>query len=352
MAYSEGLLSAKTQTDGVFERICTTPIDYRVRQQLLEQLVLTPTIAFNRCDELVWAALTGELLDKGHIINVNDPKPEIFPQAEQISFEIIAGLVRAAGEDIHPSRFRQIADAAIAARTEEDEYVARSGKEPPSLIKKGITDVLNQIGLEIPGHYTEEEYEAQCRRNEKYRAFAPIGAALDEYLSVAQSATRHNMVLKTPQFSDAGQTQLVNPNFVAGASSNELILFRVVASQLGKTTFRPTIRGCLALSRDPATVALREQLELWKKMLPEGGEDQLKVVQREIGQAQKAISRLSGVETVGTIATWLSVPVATTELMLALAPVLGISVGVAGKVSSATVTAVTRKYEWAMFGNT
>jgi len=346
------MLSTTRQTDGVFEGICNKPVDHRIRQQLLEQLVLTPTIAFHRCHDFMWDAFDGELLDGGHIMNVQDPKSEIAPQAETISFDIIAGLLRAAGHDIPVSKFGPIADAAIAAAKEEDEYVAKSAKEAPSLMKKKFIDMFNEIDLQIPDEYTEAEYEAQRKRNEKYSAFSPIASAMDEYLAIAQSASKHNMLLKTPQFSEAGQTQLVNPNFVAGAASDQLVLFRVVAEQLGKTTYRPTIKGSLDLARDPATVALREQLDLWHRELPNGDESQLKAIQSEIGQAQTAISRLSGVQTVGTIATWISVPVAMAELMLALPPVLGITVGVAGKVSSAYAMAVTRKYKWAMFGNT
>jgi hypothetical protein len=351
MAHVEGLLNTDRETDGVFERICKTPVDYRIRQQLLEQLVLTPTLAFNRCPDFLWDALDGELKTEGNIINLDDPKTELSPQAESLSLDIIAGLVRAAGHDIPTSEFGPRADAAEAAAKEEDEYVRQSGKEAPSMVSKQLIDILNKINLGIPHDYTEEEYEAQRRRNEKYKAFAPIGAAIAEYLAVAQLAAKHDMLLKTPQFSEAGQTQLINPNFVAGAASDELVLFRVVATQLGKITFRPTIKGSLALARDPATIALREQLQLWQTELPSGDEAQLKAIQKEIDQANRAMSRLSGVETVGTITTWLSVPVAIAELVMALPPVLGISIGVVGKVSSASAMAITRKYKWAMFGN-
>jgi hypothetical protein len=351
MAHSEGLLNTSKMTDGVFERICTRPVDNRIRQQLLEQLVLTPTLAFNRCSDYLWEALNGKLKAEGNIINIDDPKDEPLPEVQTLSMDIIAGLVSAAGHDIPISEFRPRAKAVEAAFEEEMEYVRQSGNEAPSLFEKWINDSLNESDCNIPGKYTEEEYETQRKRNEKYEEFAPIAEAINEYISVAQLAAKHDMLIKTPQFSEAGQTQIINPNFVADSASDELVLFRIAATKLGKTTFRPTIIGSLELARDPATVALREQLQLWRTELPSGDSAQLKAIQKEINKANAAMSRLSGAETVGTITTWLSVPVAAVEFLMSLPPVLGISIGVVGKVSSASAMAITRKYKWAMFGN-
>jgi hypothetical protein len=69
------------------------------------------------------------------------------------------------------------------------------------------------------------------------------------------------------------------------------------------------------------------------------------------GAPNRAISRLSGVKTIGTITTWLGAPVAVVEVLLGLPPVLGFSVSVVGKLSSAKTMAITRKYKWAMYGN-
>ena len=351
MAAEEKLLYAKAQTDGVFEHICKRPIDYRIKQQLLEQVVLTPTIALTRCRDFLWDALAGELKEEGHVVNLNDPLTEPPAQVEALSLDIIAGLVRAAGHDIPVSEYGPRADAAQRALQEAEEYTKQTGKEPPSLFSKQIIDALNKANLQIPHEYSEEEYEAQRKRNEKYSAFAPLGKAVDEYISVAQLASKHHMLVKTPHFAECGQKQLMNPKFIGGPSSNELVLFRIVATELGKTTFRPTIKGCLELARDPATVALRNQLSAWQTELAAGGESTLRSIQSEIKKANTALSKLSGVQTIGTLTTWLSVPVTSVELMLSLPPVLGISVGVVGKVSSGASLAISRKYKWAMYGN-
>ena len=159
------------------------------------------------------------------------------------------------------------------------------------------------------------------------------------------------MLLKTPVFSECCQAQVVNPKYARGLESDALVLFRVAATELGRTTYRGTITGCLELANDPATVALREQIATWQLSLAAGDESGLRAAQIEIKRATTALSRLSGVRTVGTITTWLSVPAALTELLLGLPPVLGISVGVVGKIASAREMAVSRKYKWASYGS-
>lgn len=352
MAYAEGMLFSSKQTDGVFEKICQKKTDYRICQQLLEQIVLTPTLAFHNCPDFLWDAFDGYLIDEGCLISLNDPEPEIPDQVESLSLDIIAGLIRAAGCNIPPSQFGPLADAALAALEEEEEYIRKTGKEAPNLMSKQFIDIFNKANLQIPHKYSDDEYEAQRLRNERYTAFKPVGDALSEYLSVVKSAETHNMLVKTPQFPDAGLNQLTNPQFVKGDQSEELILFRIVAEHLGKTTYRPTITGSLQLAKDPATVALREQLQLWRNELPKGNEQQLKAIQKDILHAQKSLSRLSGIQTIGTITTWLGVPVGIAELILSLPPVLGYTAIIVGKISSAETMDVMHQYKWAMFGNT
>lgn len=85
--------------------------------------------------------------------------------------------------------------------------------------------------------------------------------------------------------------------------------------------------------------------------LPGGDEAKLKAIQKDIKQAKKAMNKLSGTITLGTITTWISVPVAVAELILALPPVLGISIGVLGKITSAKEMRTKHKYKWFMYGS-
>jgi hypothetical protein len=348
IAAEEGLLVSNTRTDGVFEKICRTPVDHRVREQILEQLVLTPTLVTGWCEGFLWDALGGRLKEEGHLLNVHD-SIEVPDQVETISLDVLAGLVQASGHNIPVTEFGPRADAAMASVQEQEDYVQKTGKEAPSGIRRMIQTALRH-GTDIPDLHSEEEYAAQRRRENTYSAFAPIAEAVVEYSAVAQLASKHDLLLKTPVFSDFGQTQVANPRYLRRINSDALILLRIVASELGRTTLRGTLSECLNLATDPATVALREQISMWQYNLAVGDEAALRSIRKEIRQATTALARLSGVRTVGNITTWLSVPIAVAELVLALPPVLGISIGIVGKLASAKEMAVNRKYKWASYG--
>lgn len=352
MAAEEGLIFSKRDTDGVFEQICRTPVDYRIRQQLLEQVVLTPTIALNRWHAFLWDAISGPLKEDGHIINLNDPIIDSPCQIEGLSLYMIAGLTRAAGHEIPVSEIEARAHAVQIALQEEENFTIRTGRKAPNLMEKQIRNFLNEASfLEIPHDYSEHEYEEQRQRNEKYSEFSPIANALSEYMAVSELATKHNMLIKMAYFPEFGQQQLLNPNFLREPSSEELVLFRIVSNELGKTTFRPTIKDCLKLAQDPATIALREHLVKWHAELASGEESTLQSIKAEIQTASAALSKLRGVQTAGSITTWLSVPVSVVELIFSLPPLLSISVGIAGKMCSAGSAATKKKYRWAMYGS-
>lgn len=159
-------------------------------------------------------------------------------------------------------------------------------------------------------------------------------------------------MIKTPIYNKAGTQLVKNPMKNIRSNDNEIHIFRLVANKLGKATFRPSLKESLKLSWEPATIALRNQMQIWLNELTKGNLDEVDKIQKEINKATNALSKFKGVKTVGTITTWVGVPVAITEMILNLPPVLGISVSSVGKITSAIEGHVTKKYKWAMYGNT
>lgn len=100
LASQEGILHSKGATDGVYERIVARPVDYRIREQLLEQVVLTPNVAIGKCHDFLWDALGGVLVENGALTRAAASTDAIPAEAECLSLDIISGLVRAAGHDI------------------------------------------------------------------------------------------------------------------------------------------------------------------------------------------------------------------------------------------------------------
>ena len=94
----------------------------------------------------------------------------------------------------------------------------------------------------------------------------------------------------------------------------------------------------------PATQALRAQLPLWLKEVASGEFDAAEVVQRDIRKATAALATLATDRAVGTVATWLAVPVGLVETLLHVPPTLGLTVGIVGSVASAVALGAARKY--------
>jgi hypothetical protein len=152
-------------------------------------------------------------------------------------------------------------------------------------------------------------------------------------------------------FQNTEQT-LLNPNFNLPPDSDQFALFRIVANGLGKLTYRSTLRESIQLASDPATVALREHLAAWEHELGREDADAALKIQTEIKRATDALAKLQPAETVGTVTTWLSVPISTVEFIFGLPPILGCTVGLVEKGASATSKLLARKHRWAMYGNT
>lgn len=345
LAASEGLMASRKETDGVYERIAQTKPDAIVRKTLLEQIVLTPNITFSNCHDFLWSALSGPLVEEGLITNLSsDDKSD---EIETLSLEVLAGMLIAAG---HPMSIEEIQRRALstqAALREQTEFTNRTGKEPPSEITRVIREMMR-----VPDDYTPDEYQAQRRRNEIFGKFRPVVEAVEEFQRTSFLASKHNLILRTPVISQNTDLALLNPDFRLPPESDQFVLFRVVASGLGKLTYRSTLQDSIKLSKAPATVALREYLAAWKTELENGEVDAALKIQSEIKRATDAMEKLQTDRVAGTITTWLSVPVSAVEFMFGLPPVLGVTVGLVGKGASAKCEVVSRKYRWAMFGNT
>ena len=126
----------------------------------------------------------------------------------------------------------------------------------------------------------------------------------------------------------------------------------IVAHDLGKLSFRPTLRESLALARDPATVALREQLPAWLHELAQGNIGRAELVQRDIKQAQRALRIASIGGGISNLTTWIGIPMIAVDSLLGLPSGVGITVTVIGTGGVATAAKLNHKYRWATFGNT
>ena len=350
LAFKERLVWTTEETDGVFERICQETYDQGMQTQLLEQLVLTPKLSLCDFDPNVWAALAGPFKEQ-HLANLDAPAEDEAP-LQPLPVEMISGLT---GNEITEDAMRDLVTRVRVCQAEEREFERAFGKKAPNLMQEQMAQIIGRVmtrGGEVPSNYSEAELEAQRRRNDVYRQFSPIISAMQEYARLAKLADNFGLLVRTPILNSSVSGPALTPDFNPGRVDAEVAIFRIVAHQLGRTTYRPSLAGSLELANESATQSLREMLPFWYTRLAEGDEQELRRLQKEINLASAALKGLSGVRTLGKITTWLALPVSAVEILLNLPPVLCTTVSLAGFLGWRKDDQVSRKYRWASYGGT
>jgi hypothetical protein len=134
--------------------------------------------------------------------------------------------------------------------------------------------------------------------------------------------------------------------------SNHAIL-KVVTSELGRIPFKPTLKETLRLAHDPASVALRQQIAVWKSALETGNLPSVQSIRPEIESALNRLARLGVFKNACRIVTLLGVPAAAVGFWVdgISGAIPGFSASAAAAVFQEHVEGVEHTFRWAMFGN-
>lgn len=349
MAAQERLIEpGPNECDGVFASMARKSSPDWMKQQVLEQIVLTPKVFTRRDFSLGF--LAGQLFDEGNLQHISPASTTLF-RLGGFSRSIIGGMLRGSGYDIPEDEFQPRLDRCFAALKEEEDYEAKHHRKLPSAIEMPIYRFFRRGRDPRPEDLNEEELQAQEARHRVYQEASPLLNCMNEYLDLAAIAQSQNTLLTTP-IHPTNDTILAAPPEPVEGEAPEIALVRIVAHGLGKLSFRPTLRESLALARDPATVALREELPMWLDELATGNIGRAELVQREIGRATKGLKVASVGSGISNLTTWVGVPIGVVELLLGLPPSLGLTVSAIGTGGAATAAKLSRKYHWATFGNT
>lgn len=347
MAVEEGLLSENHRADGYIGRIKRRPIPQWVREQVLEQVVLSGQIvSFNPG----WGSLEafdGKLLEADLLAHLNPVQGE--PDWDHVPAESLLGMLHARGilVDI-PEVMRRI-EASSKALEEEEAFKRSTGKVSPTSIEGAIARAM--VGLLRSGEpFTEEEIAAQEKRNRTYEATSPILDSITEFLKMRKAANEDGLMTRTALFSAGGS--FIPPPSVPRSEliTDPVKMLRVVAGELGRLTFRPTLKESLTLRKDPATLALRERLRDWLHALQGAEVDHLARIRSDIIKARKSLMRGRVAGKIGDAATWLAAPAAVADVLLTLPGILGGATTVVAISSLTWRNSAERKHRWAMFG--
>lgn len=352
LAVQEGLLEEDDQkTDMYLRRYERYPLNARLKEVVLEQVVLTPQIITTK--HMPLEHFSGELVERGGIINVDPPEDNLF-EFGSFSKPIIDAMLRSRNHIIPEEDFVRKVNKANEAFKEQAAYTKRTGKEPPNLAARELRDFLSRtMGFSFEeDEYTSDEYAEQEIRKRAIEEARPILECTREYLEIITVASKENALIRIPLASYPVEHS-VEPLFTIESKENQdIALFRVVATELGKLTFRATLEESLRLADQSNTEALREQLAKWKQSLQRGEIDNLGTIQKEVKEATSELAKLSSTKNVGKITVLLSLPVSALEMLTGLPPALGLTLNLIGLASQQRRDETESALKWAMFGNT
>lgn len=349
LATQEGLLDEDAyKTDAYLSRYKQHQPLIHLRQQLLEQIILTPEILTTQ--KFPSERFHGHILDKGLLITISPPGEDLI-KIGRFSRAIIGDMLLSRGHSIPENEFDERLENARQALDEADAYKNKTGEELPSLLSIRLRGMFTKGGLTYDNEYSREVVEEVERHQQAYDAAKPILDCMVEYIQLLTIAEKENVLFRIP--SNITRSLPVEDKLIKvdKFESEDVALLRIVANKLGRLSTRDTLTESLELASHPNTRALREKLFEWKNYLSNGNVDKLDFVQKEVSEATSELSKLSAAKNIGRITTYLSVPISMVELMFLMPPILGITTTLIGFATQATIDIQEKRYKWAMFGD-
>jgi hypothetical protein len=348
LAVQERLLEEEEdQTDRYLRRYETAPLSQELKQAVLEQVVLTPQVISIKNMPVEY--FSGPLMERKGLIYI--PPPVEYPlDLASFSRPMVDAMLRSRGYNFSEEEFAKRVTGAERAFKEREEFIRQTGKEPPNLLKRQIQKIFKLDSVD--DEYTSEEYEEEERRSETIKLAAPIFKCTEEYLQLVTVATKEKALIRIPTSIpplENTQEPLMN---IKTTGHEDIALLRVVATGLGKLTFRNSLKESLDLAEHPNTQALREQLARWKESLQHGEIDNLEEIQRDVKEATSELAQLTRIKNIGRVVAYLSLPISVVSILSGLPPVLGIYIGLVGLATRVRVEETEDALQWAMFGNT
>lgn len=342
MAGAEGLLF---DCDDVGDRLLYTaerygaPIPEWHRQQILEQLVLNTRVHSTQRVPFDW--LKGDFLDMGLLCNTEATVDTRFDDAISMSPDIIEGMLLTRGADPDLANYDQVFEAEmepLLAKVED--YESEHGTEfnHTSLILRGAVN---------RDFRTSPEFKLAQDWNAVQKKLRPAVSVIEEFMSMSQVAKANGLGLKTPIHQQTAN--LLNLSQKEADDSTQV--FRIVTKALGRIPVCDTLRDTIALSRAPATRALREMIDEWLTSLPSGEANRTQKIQAEIKKASDGLIAAQNLKVAGYISGVIAIPISAVGLVNPLLSAIGFGLGCVAVICEERGTVKQNSVKWVGFGS-
>ncbi len=132
---------------------------------------------------------------------------------------------------------------------------------------------------------------------------------------------------------------------------NQIKLYKLVVDELGELPHRNTLRESILLSKEPETIALREQINHWSEQIFTGDVKGFIEIKKDIKKAITSLSKRHNFNKVGKFCTYIGVPASAGGFLNPFVGVAGLTISVVGAACTKYHNYIKDKYKYAMFGN-
>ena len=346
LAAHEDLLYEKKYngSDGIFQNILQRNIFNWHKEHILTQITLSSNVI--TLSNLPDKFLTGKILEED-IIRKKEYNKLFDVTAHTISSDIITALLKARGIDTSIEEFQTKFQYAKECFDEHEQHFKKRGIKPPNL-----GDEIAAIVFRGHKNYSKKDFEIETRFKEAYRMVEPIMDVTEEYAKLTEVSSDTGALLGTPSIPSTF-VALKSPFYIDNRieSSQELRLLRITSDFLGCLPRGNTIKESIALSKEQATIDLRLRLQDWISELKKGTLNEIEIIQRDIIKAKASLKDVQRNDKIGTIVTWLSVPISFIEFFTGIPPILGISASVVGSFVNKKSNIKKLQNQWISFNS-
>lgn len=350
MARQEKLIEDSPElTDHWLEHFTRDEPSDAVKRLVLEQITMTPTVVWPH-----WMpenGVRGKLVEEQILVRPGTERSTP-PSAQEMSADWVVNMLAARGMSMTSEKVVQLNSDVVLAEQACQRIEEARGQAFPNKIARIAREVIYR-NQKVNWHpFTDEEMAVRYHLESAIEAWRPIRSCIEAFALTVSTAEDSGALVRLP-FDIPSEVESAKLTKLDAHERGNHALLAIVSNDLGRTPFRPTLRETLKLANDPATVALRQQLAIWKKALETGDERSLARIHSDISTALRGLQWAGSFSEFSRWMTVLSVPVGSLGFFVSGVPgtLPGVGVSVVGMLAQETAGALRGKYQWAMFGN-
>lgn len=341
LAHREKLLTECSRADFCLTRVAERKYPAWLVAQALQQVVLFEQVYITKW--LPWVGIHGDLVESGPFVPVEN-MAEPVGKIHSINASLIHGILKAQGFSPTPIEDPKILERTHSALQKIREWELQHGESSPDPLKIAILESLDPFRKTAPKYLEYKRIDAELDE------FRPTAKALNEYLSVVATARERFAHVMTPMI-EADNDFAVRPALLESDVNMPTALLKFTSSMLGVIPYGSSLADTLVLAKDPATIALRVKIQEWVDSLIVNSGASTEKIQKEIIKALSVLRAANVAAKVGTVTTYLGVPLALAGELSAFAAAMGWSCTIAGSMAQLASDTARKHYLWSSFGS-